>query len=388
MLISCGKCGASVTETAIFCSTCGVKLSKENAPKPDKPSSSPLTKAASALAKASGLAKSQTNSRFSLLVRSLSVAAGLLLVLSAYLVYRNQTSLGTISVLNIESPLDKFNQLVSAGRQSLASNDIKAAIAKFEEAEKIFSNNTDVIKELADSYDADGQVDNALSKYSRVVELDAKNVEARFQRAEIQLYRGFWKEAFEDYQYLATNAPHTEQGARARQILSTYLAKRSLDSLPDRQAGIHRRGKPGLQLPEVDGLPPRLAVTLPNLANGVPVTPPPSVSSSDEHNSATALAKQYKENGRSYLGAKMYSSAVKSLQQARNLTPEDGDLYYLLGQAHYGLKQFGQARRYYEQCSTGVYMQVARNAAQNARRDEQAELKKKNKKDKKDDSSE
>lgn len=387
MLINCGKCGASVTETAIYCATCGVKLARAKALTPDKSSDSPLTKAASALAKASGLTKAQPTSRFSFLVRGLSVAAGLLLILSAYLVYRNQTSAGTVSVLNIVSPLDRLNQLVSTGRMSLAQNDIKTAIAKFEEAEKYMPNHTDVIKELAGLYDADGQVDNALAKYSRVIELDAKNVEARFQRAEIQLNRGLWKEAIEDYQYLAINAPHSEQAARARQILSTYTVNRSLDSLQGKHVLAGRRGKSGLQLPEVGGFPPRLAVTLPGLVSDVPAIPPTSLSSAEEHNSASALAKQHKEQGKNYLNAKMYNPAIKALLDARKLAPDDSDLNYLLGQAYFSLKQYGQARRYYEQCDSGVYVQVARDGAQRARKQEQAELKKQAKNAKKDNSS-
>lgn len=388
MLISCGKCGASVTETAIFCSICGTKLGKATARTSEKSAASPLAKAASALAKASGLTKSQPASKFGLFVRGLSIAAGILLALSAYLVYRNQTSLGTSSVLNINSPLDKLNQLVNAGRWSLQQNDIQTAIAKFEEAEKFVPNNTDVIKELADLYEANGQVDNALAKYSRVLEVDAKNVEARFQRAELQRYRGDWAKAVEDLQYLIANAPMSEQANTARQILSQFTAKRSLDSLSEKHMLAGRHGKPGLQLPEVETLPPRLAITLPGLVNGVPTTPPSSLPSSEEHSSASALARQFKENGKSYLGAKMYTSAVKSLQEARKLAPEDSDLYYLLGQAHYGLKQYAQARHFYEQCSGGVYVQVARGAAQNARKDEEAELKKKAKKAKKEENSE
>ena len=72
-------------------------------------SNSPLTKASSALAKASGLAKSQPNPRFGFLVRGLSLVAGLVLALSAYLVYRNQTAGGNSQVLNFVAPLDKLN---------------------------------------------------------------------------------------------------------------------------------------------------------------------------------------------------------------------------------------------------------------------------------------
>ncbi|MFN7930962.1 MAG: tetratricopeptide repeat protein [Blastocatellia bacterium] len=343
----------------------------------DKASASPLTKAASALAKASGLAKSEPASRFGVFVRAMSVAAGLLLALSAYLVYRNQASLGPVSVLNINSPLDKSNQLVNAAKLSLQQNDVAGAIAKLEEAEKYAPNSTDVIKQLADVYEANGQVDNALAKYSRVLEIDAKNGEARLQRAEMHRYRGEWEKAVEDFQYLITNAPQSEQAAIARQILSQATVKRSADALTVRY---NAPRKPGLQLPQVYSFPPRLDMTLPSLVNGAPATPPVTTASADDHNTASTLARQFKDKGKTYLGAKMYTAALSSLQAARKLSPEDRDLYYLLGQAHYGLKQFSDARVNYEQCNSGVYASVARGAAQNARKDEEAELKKKAKK--------
>lgn len=386
MLISCGKCGASVTETAIYCSTCGAKVAaNEKIMTLDKASSSPLTKAASALAKASGLAKSESASRFGMLVRGLSIAAGLLLILSAYLVYRNQASLGTVLPLNINSPLDKSNQLVNAAKLCLQQNDMPGAIAKLEEAEKYAPNSTDVIKQLADLYAVNGQIDNALAKYSRVLEVDAKNVEARLQRAEVYRFRGEWEKAVEDFQYLMTNAPQSEQAAIARQILSQATVKRSVDSLTAKQLPPQ---KPGPQLPQVYSVPPRLDMTLPSLVNGTPTTPPTTPSAADEHTSASTLAKQLKDKGSAYLNAKMFTSALSSLQAARKLSPEDNDLYYLMGQAHFGLKQYGQARRYYEQCNSGVYASVARGAAANARKGEEAELKKKAKNPKKEETSE
>ncbi len=377
-MLNCGKCGASVTETAIYCASCGQRLAANTSSATDAKSDSPLTKAASALAKASGLAKSQPNPRFGLLVRGLSIVAGVVLAFSAYLVYRNQSSVGgTPPVLNIVAPLDKFNRLVQAGKLSAEQGDFKAAIVNFEEAEKLVPNDTDVLKKLADFYSTNGQVDNAVAKYSRIVELDPKNVEARYQRAEIHMTRGFWKEAVEDLQYLASNAAHTEQGNLARQILGGgFTAKRTIESLPEKHALARGRGKRGLQLPEVNDTPPQLALTLPKLVNGVPVAPLSASPSSEEYTGASVLAKRHKDKGQYYLNARMYYSAIKELQNARQLTFDDSDLNYLLGQAHDGLKQYPQARKFYEQCDSGVYVQVARGAAQQARKNEQKQAKK------------
>ena len=382
-MLNCGKCGASVTETAIYCSICGQRLAALPSSDPATKSDSPLTKAASALAKASGLAKSQPNPRFGFLVRGLSIVAGLVLAFSAYLVYRSQSAAGTAPALNIVAPLDKFNRLLQAGRLSADQGDFKAAIASFEEAEKLMPNDTDVIKKLADYYNSSGQVDNAIAKYSRIVELDAKNVEARYQRAEIHMTRGFWKEAADDLQYLALNAAHTEQGNRARQLLGgDFTVNRTIESLPDKRILTGKRGKRGLQLPDADDTP-QLALTLPNLVNGVPVAPP-AAASSDDYTRANVLSKQHRVKGESFLNSRMYYSAIKELQSARQLAADDSDLNYLLGQAHDGLKQYAQARRFYEQCDRGVYVQVARGAAEQARKNEQ-KLAKKNRKEEKSD---
>lgn len=383
-MLNCGNCGASVTETATYCSECGFQIAPPVVPAAAK-FDSPLTKAASALAKASGVAKSESPSRFGFLVRSLSVVAGVVLAFGAYVVYRNQSSAGNLPALNIIAPLDKFNRLVQAGKRSAEQGDFKAAITNFEEAEKLVPTDTDVIKKLADFYSKDGQVDNAVTKYSRVVELDPKNVEARYQRAELQLTRGLWKEASEDLQYLALNAAHTEQGNLARQILGgNFTVKRTLEALPDKNV-LARRNMRQLQLPEVAGVPPQLALAFPQLVNGVPVTPPAESSSLEEHNNGRLLAKQHKDKGRAMLGSKLYYSAINQLQSARKLAPDDNDLNYLLGQAYDGLKQYSQARRYYEQCKGGDYESVARGAAELARKNEQKQAKKARKEDKSDD---
>ena len=73
---------------------------------------------------------------------------------------------------------------------------------------------------LARAYNSVGQVENAIIALSRVIELDSKNYEARFQRGMMMLDRGAWKEAFNDLDYLAKNATGTEQGIRASQTLA------------------------------------------------------------------------------------------------------------------------------------------------------------------------
>ena len=145
------------------------------------------------------------------------------------------------------------------------------------------------------------------------------------------------------------------------------------------------RSKRSLQLPEVADTPPQLALTLPNLVNGVPVAPPSSSSSSDDYLRASILAKQHRIKGENYLNTRMYYSAIKELQSARQLTADDRDLNYLLGQAHDGLKQYSQARKYYEQCDGGTYAQVARGAAEQARKNEQKQAKKTRREEKTDD---
>ncbi len=375
-MLNCGKCGASVTTTAIFCSMCGVRLNASEADLNEKKSNSPLTKASSALAKASGLSKTQSSSRSRLIFRLSSFAAGLLLLGGTYFFYRNQNAGGNSPTLNFVAPQDKLNQALTEGRQSFDQGDFATAIQKFEQAKSLSPSNTAVQLNLARAYDSAGQVDNALTAFSRVVELDAKNNEARFQRGMIMLTRGAWKEAFNDLDYLAKYAGGTEQGSRANQILASFKTNRPTEPITPEVIArtIQKRTRHGVQLPEVNGIAPSLALTLPKLANEAPNSFP-SVNA-EESVGAGALAHNHKNRGTNYLGSKMYASALNELQAAHSLTPDDPDISYLIGQAYSGMKKYSLARQYYEKCESGTYYEVARRNIKIAKDREQEEAKK------------
>ncbi len=381
-MLNCGKCGASVTETAVFCSMCGVRLNASESGSTEK-SDSPLNKASRALAKASGLSRTQSTSRSQLIFRLSSLAAGLLLLGSAYLFYRSQSAGGNSPVFNFVAPLDKLNQSLTEGRQSFDQGDFTTAIQKFEQAKMLSPNNTAVHLNLARAYDSAGQVDNALTALSHVVELDSKNNEARFQRGMIMLNRGAWKEAFNDLDYLAKNAGGTEQGNRANQILGSFKTNRPAELItPDVIARtIQKRVRRGIELPEVNGIAPSLALTLPKLAGEAPGAF--SNVNAEESVGAGALAQNHKSRGTNYLGSKMYASALNELQSAHSLTPEDPDINYLIGQAYSGMKKYALARQYYEKCESGTYFEVARRNIKIAKDREQEEAKKLSKKSRK-----
>lgn len=368
-MLSCIKCGAAVTEQAIFCSMCGVRLTEAD------PEKRPRNQAADALAKASGLNGGVT-SLSGRLLRGLAVAAGLLLVGATYLFYRSQSGAVGGPALNLVAPLDKVNQLVGTGQKFLDEGNFPQARTSFEEAARLSPTNTSVLLKLAFTSNSLGDVENAVQTYSKVIDLDPKNVEARLQRADLQLNRGIWKEAYEDLEYLISNAPASEQASRARQILNQFVAQRPADSLTDRR---NKRGRKGVQLPEVEQRPARLAVALPQLATDSPRSNP-AAGTVDETANADTLARIHKDKGQRYLNTRQYDAAIGEFQIAKRFSPDDPDLYYYLGSAHDGLKQFSQARKYYEQCSTGVYVAVARNAAKTARKNEQDELRKQAKK--------
>ncbi len=382
-MLNCGKCGASITTTAIFCSMCGVRLNASEVGLTEEKSNSPLTKASRALAKASGLSQTQTTSRSRLIFRLSSLAAGLLLLGGAYFFYRNQSAGGNSQVLNFVAPLDKLNQALTEGRQSFDQGDFATAIQKLEQAKILSPNNTAVHLNLARAYNSVGQVENAITALSRVIELDSKNYEARFQRGMMMLDRGAWKEAFNDLDYLAKNASGTEQGTRASQTLAGYKTNRPAEPVTPEVIArtIQKRMRRGLQLPEVNGIAPSLALTLPKLAGGAPSAFPGV--NAEESVSASALARSHKNRGTNYLSSKMYASALSELQSAQSLTPDDPDISYLIGQTYSGMKKYSLARQYYEKCESGTYFEVARRNIKIAKDREQDEAKKLSKKSRK-----
>jgi hypothetical protein len=65
-----------------------------------------------------------------------------------------------------------------------------------------------------------------------------------------------------------------------------------------------------------------------------------------------------------YHNVREFQAAIREFTLAQRLTPNDKDLYYLIGSSYAGLGQDAIAHEYYKQCDSGPYASVARSGAQ------------------------
>ncbi len=68
----------------------------------------------------------------------------------------------------------------------------------------------------------------------------------------------------------------------------------------------------------------------------------------EKHLEDNNIPEDLKEMGRFYLLSKQYDEAIKSLTSASKLTPEDPEIYYLLGMVYESIHQYADAKSNYE----------------------------------------
>lgn len=70
-------------------------------------------------------------------------------------------------------------------------------------------------------------------------------------------------------------------------------------------------------------------------------------------------AKEYYDQGIQDFNSGRYDAALEKFEHVRRMSPENKDVYYLIGQAHHKSKRLAEALRAYEQCTSGPYAGVA-----------------------------
>jgi tetratricopeptide (TPR) repeat protein len=326
---------------------------------PGRMAETPRSGAARALAHASGLT---AKSRSGPLLTALAVALGLALLASVYFFYRHQTAGdgAAASGLNLVAPDEKLTQLLQLGEQARAQGQYDAAREYYRQAAQFTPDNTTLLTTLAWLNRTTGHVEESLQTYSRLVELDPKNLEARMQRAYIYFERGAWREADQEFRQIIRLAPHSEQANAALSALETASAGRD----PQYQAARRDRRRPnfGPNLPYADS--PVGLIPLPQLlASAAPLPLPSGGGSSDERESAQALAESAKSKGLRLAKVGEYQTAILEFEKAARLTPEDKDIYYHLASAQMGAKLPALAHENYKKCEGGTYGGTCRDGA-------------------------
>lgn len=71
----------------------------------------------------------------------------------------------------------------------------------------------------------------------------------------------------------------------------------------------------------------------------------------EKHSEDNSVPQDLKEMGRFYLLSKQYDEAIKSLTSASEISPDDPEVYYLLGMVYESIHQFDKAKLHYEKAA-------------------------------------
>lgn len=336
-----------------------------------------------ALAQASGLVGP---SFLGMRIRPLIVLACILIVGIASLIYYRQ-SLRTLRVdrpeRNLVTPEEQSLDLIKLGKQANDIGQHYEAIDRFKEALALTPQHSPIHLLLAQSYQASGQVNEALRSYATLLRQDPQNLEARFEIAEVHRQRGNWREAYQEYQrIIAINSESIEALAALEAIEAHDLRPVGPVRVDVPKHRVVARNKfasllPALPFREMTPTLPQLRVRRESLG-----APPPTLSpgnDDEERGDARALAEVHKSQGRRFHNAREFLAAIREFLIAQQYTPEDKDLYYLLGSCYDGLGQDAQAHELYKQCNSGPYASVARSGAQRTAKAARAESRRQDK---------
>jgi tetratricopeptide (TPR) repeat protein len=334
--------------------------------------------AARALARASGLTAQHP---FGSALRVAGIALALLLAGSAYLALRDQnpTKLHANRSANLIAPDERSRQFVLLGKHDRDQGHYDAAIDDFKQAIALIPSNIEAHFLLAKSYKAVGRIDDALQTFAKLLEIDSKNLAARYEMAEIYRERGDWRAAITEYRRIIEIDHSSEQGLAALEVIEAYEAERAANLAPLRRPP---RNETQLQ-PFVPWLPApsygsHLHLSLPELTHSaISRQPVPGTSTNtDDSTDARALADYSKKNAERFFNIREYNAAIREAQTALNFTPNDTDLYYIIGSAYFGNKQFALAHENFKKCLSSTYATQCHNQMKESEKQARQEAKK------------
>jgi tetratricopeptide (TPR) repeat protein len=297
------------------------------------------------------------------------LAAGIYFPFRDRLLTPAQTAAGDRNLL---SPEEKSEDLVKQGESDRAQGKYGAAVEHYHRALELAPNNPDIRFLLAQTYLNAGQMDDAMKGYREILRIAPEHLDARLQLAEGYRLRGNWNAAYKEYQNIIALNQNSPQAAAALEAIEKHLGP----NLPNEQivniALPKGNARPRPTVPPLPG--PAIRAQVPSLSqrpSAAPdINPPMAISSArpEEAPDPRVVAETHKTLGRRYYSVREYRAAINEFLRALSLTPNDKDLYYLIGSSYHALGLLADAHNYYKRVDSGPYLGPAQSGTKQTER--------------------
>jgi len=298
------------------------------------------------------------------------IALGVLLAAGIYFPFRDRLLTPAQSAdgdRNLRSPEDQSADLVKQGESERAHKNYGAAVEYFHRALELAPNNPDIRFLLAQTYLDTGQTDDAMKGYREILRIAPEHLDARLQLAEVYRMRGNWNAAYKEYQNIIELNQNSLQAAAALEAIEKQQAASQPIERTSKNTLIRRIAPPR---PTVQPLPgPAVRAQVPSLSQRLSaapdINPPASITSArpEEKPDPRVVAEAHKNLGMRYYNIRQFQAAINEFLRALSLTPDDKDLYYLIGSSYHGLGLYADAYNYYRRVDTGPYLGPAQSGA-------------------------
>jgi len=298
------------------------------------------------------------------------IALGVLLAAGIYFPFRDKLLTPAQSAdgdRNLRSPEDQSADLVKQGESERAQGKYGAAVENFHRALELAPNNPDIRFLLAQTYLSAGQTDDAMKGYREILRIAPEHLDARLQLAEAYRLRGNWSAAYKEYLNIIELNQNSVQAAAALEAIEKQQGANQPNEQPPKTPPLRRSARPR---PVVPPLPiPAIRAQVPSLSqrpSAAPdINPPASITSArpEEKPDPRIAADSHKYLGMRYYNIRQFQAAINEFLRALSLTPDDKDLYYLIGSSYHGLGLYADAYNYYKRVDTGPYLRPAQSGA-------------------------
>jgi len=267
---------------------------------------------------------------------------------------------------NLMSPDEQSALLVKEGSTERDQGKYSSAVERFHSALELAPNNPDIRFLLAQTYLLDGKIDEAQKGYREILRFAPEHLEARLQLAEIYRLRGMWPAAYKEYQNIIELNQNSPQAEAALIAIEKYEGATQPIEKTAKTSQLRRIARPGPTVPQLPGalIRPEIPLVAPGFS--APGIAPPTTLNSirpEEKPDPRVVAGTHRRLGERYYNIREFRAAINEFLRALSLTPEDKDLYYLIGSSYHGLGLYSEAHDYYRRVDAGPYLGPAQSGA-------------------------